>query len=308
MLTSSASPCHDISPGEAMARDPSSSAKRRSLDRLVARHMTMVKRIAYELIANLPPSIDVNDLIQIGMLGLLEAADRFRTRADSSFATFATYRVRGAMIDALRQLQWTPRTVTRNLRRIGRVDAEIERPNGETSTAARVARALDMPVSTYHQTLWDALQGSTVSLDATGRSGEGFAIPEPVDRSPRPDESLEREQSLRLLAAAIERLPDAERTILLLYYDEEMLLREIGETLELTESRICQIQKKTLQKLRASVLRDAECRDAQAGHSYHSNHLSVDQPNRRGDWRHRALPRAPQTDRARNKHIAGDAE
>jgi len=123
-----------------------------------------------------------------------------------------------------------------------------------------VAKALDMPVSTYHQALWNGSQATMVSLDTPAGSGEGHAIPDPVDQSPRPDESLEHEQALSLLAAAIDGLPDSERTMLLLYYDEEMLLREIGAAFELTESRICQIQKKTLQKLRSAMLRETESR------------------------------------------------
>lgn len=255
MLTSCAAALEKVALDEGVAADVRPIFVRPTIDALVAKHEALVKRLACQLISHLPPSIEIGDLIQIGMIGLLEAADRYRDSTDCSFATFATYRIRGAMVDALRKYQLMPRTTIRDLRKIDAAKSEIGGPNGGKSTAARVAHALNIPVSSYHRTMLNIHTATALSLEAI-RGGDGeAAIPEPVDAAPRPDELLEREQLLRVLADAIDALPASERAILLLYYDEEYLLREIGAALDLTESRVCQIQKKTLHKLRERVLR-----------------------------------------------------
>jgi RNA polymerase sigma factor for flagellar operon FliA len=219
---------------------------------LVLENRALVKRIARYLQRGMPGHIELDDLVQAGMVGLLEAAERYTGQAGASFATFATHRIRGAMLDSLRDGDWSPRSLRRRLRDI---EAARRRVEIETCAAPRprvVAEALGLTLEKYHGALRDSDLALVMSLDQE-KAASAAAFIEPVDENPLPDEALEHEQALRAAMAGLSALPEYDHTVLWLYYEKEYLLREIATLLALTESRVCQIHKRIIEKLRAAM-------------------------------------------------------
>jgi RNA polymerase sigma factor for flagellar operon FliA len=227
---------------------------------LVLHHIGLVRRIARKVARRLPRHVEIEDLIQAGMLGLLEAAQRYR--AGVSFETYATYRIRGAILDSVRKFDWRPRSMNRRLRHIETAKCRIENKTGTTAKSADVAAALGLSIKDYHRTLKDAAMMPLASLDDPAR-GDGE-----IQSDTTPASELEKSDQRRLVAAAIDALPENERVILLLHYDSEVCLREIGNRLDLSESRICQIVGQAVRRLRASILA-AERFDREMLLSYH---------------------------------------
>ncbi|MGH8325754.1 MAG: RNA polymerase sigma factor FliA [Steroidobacteraceae bacterium] len=225
-------------------------------DTLVTRHAELVKRIAYHLAGRLPPSVDVADLIQAGMLGLLEAAANYTANRGASFETYAGIRIRGAMIDALRKLDWAPRSVHRKARAVTAMIREIEKETGRDARDAEVAERLDMSLEEYHSIVQDAASCRLASLDdvtaaATADTADPFR--ETADEVFR-----------GALAHAIDSLPEREKLVMSLYYSDELNLKEIGVVLKVTESRVCQLHGQALTRLKARLAdwTDAEGRAA----------------------------------------------
>jgi RNA polymerase sigma factor for flagellar operon FliA len=220
---------------------------------LVTRHAELVKRIAYHLAGRLPPSVEVDDLMQAGMLGLLEAASNYAPDRGASFETFAGIRIRGAMIDALRKLDWAPRSVHRKARAVAAVVQEIERRTGREARDTEIAGELGIALEEYHSIVHDAASCRLATLDdATAAAAEGGADPfrETADDGFRAS-----------LAQAIEGLPERERLVMSLYYSEGLNLKEIGAVLKVTESRACQLHGQALVRLKARL---ADWRDGVA--------------------------------------------
>ena len=219
---------------------------------LVERHAPLVKRIAHHLIARLPASVLVDDLIQSGMIGLLEAARNFDGSKGASFETFAGIRIRGAMLDEIRKGDWTPRSVHRNGRAI--TDA-ISRVEGETGRDARdidIAAKLNVSLQDYHQMLNEVNAGKLVGIEDLGVS-EDVITTEQSRGSDAPLEDLMQGAFQKSLAQAITTLPEREAIVLSLYYDEELNLREIGEVLDVSESRVSQIHSQAMLKLKSRM-------------------------------------------------------
>jgi RNA polymerase sigma factor for flagellar operon FliA len=224
-----------------------------SYEPLVLRHLGLVRRIAYQVARRLPRYVEIEELIQAGMLGLLEAAQRHHASA-SSFDTYAAYRIRGAILDYLRKLDWRPRSLGRRLREIEKAKCRIENETGVPAKSADVMAALGLSIKDYHRTLRDAAMIPLASLDDPDHIDWESQSNTPFDDSTNPARKLEESEQRRLVAAAIDALPENERVILLLYYDSEVCLREIGNRLDLSESRICQIVGQAVRGLRASIL------------------------------------------------------
>ena len=214
-------------------------------DRLVARHAELVKRIAYHLAGRLPPSVEVDDLIQAGMLGLIEAAAHYAADRGASFETYAGIRIRGAMIDALRKLDWAPRSVHRKARAVAAVVHEIERRTGRDARDVEIAQAMGVPLEEYHAIVQDAASCRLASLDDAGA--------ETAAEGTDPFEETADERFRAALAAAIDNLPERERLVMSLYYTEELNLKEIGAVLNVTESRACQLHGQALVRLKARL-------------------------------------------------------
>lgn len=211
------------------------------------RHAELVKRIAYHLAGRLPPSVEVNDLIQAGMLGLLEAAANYTANRGASFETYAGVRIRGAMIDALRKLDWAPRSVHRKARAAAAALREIELETGREARDAEVAARLGVELEDYHRIVQDAANCQLVSLDEG--TGEDTAAAEGLD----PFAHAASDEFRAALARAIEGLPERERLVMSLYYDRELNLKEIGAVLNVTESRVCQLHGQALVRLKARL-------------------------------------------------------
>jgi len=218
----------------------------------VRTHAELVRRIAHHLAARLPPAVDVDDLVQAGMIGLIEAGRQYRGDGGASFETFASFRIRGAMIDELRRGDWTPRSVHRKVREAADALRAIEQRNGRAATSQEVASAIGLGPADYQQLLDDAARGQVLSLDAaTVATGEPALSAETHQAGP--GTLFEQAEFREALAEAIAGLPDRERTVMALYYQEEMNLREIGAVLGVTESRVCQIHGQALVRLRARM-------------------------------------------------------
>jgi RNA polymerase sigma factor for flagellar operon FliA len=223
-----------------------------NLDYLVREHAPLVKRIAYHLLARLPPSVQVDDLIQAGMEGLLESARHYDPGQGASFETYAGIRIRGAMLDELRRYDWTPRSVHRKAREVAEVMREIEVQTGRDARDGEVAERLNISVADYHQILQDAQSSRVFSIDELLESGDSV-LEECADHRDGPVEQLTEIGFTQALADAIAGLPERERLVVSLYYEEELNLKEIGAVLGVSESRVCQIQSQAMLRLRARM-------------------------------------------------------
>jgi len=219
----------------------------RETEALVMRHAELVKRIAYHLAGRLPASVEVDDLIQAGMLGLLEAAANYAEGRGASFETYAGIRIRGAMLDGLRKLDWAPRSVHRKARAVAKAIREIESEIGREARDVEVAERMGMKLSDYHRIVEDSAGCQISSL--TTEEGEMTL----TDSAADPFRDVVDEDFRVALAEAISNLPERERLVMSLYYDDELNLKEIGAALRVSESRICQIHGQALVRLQARL-------------------------------------------------------
>jgi RNA polymerase sigma factor for flagellar operon FliA len=227
-------------------------AKLRRTDDLVVLHEPLVKRIAFHLLSRLPPSVQADDLIQAGMIGLIEASRNFDPKQGASFETYAGIRIRGAMLDEIRRTDWTPRSVHRKAREVAEAVRKIENEKGRDARDVEVAQVMGIGLEEYHKILQDATGCRIFSFEDPGSLGEeGFSSPD--RQSNQPFDNLQNDDFKQGLARAIKGLPERERLVMALYYDEELNLREIGEILGVSESRVCQIHGQALIRLRARM-------------------------------------------------------
>jgi RNA polymerase sigma factor for flagellar operon FliA len=222
-------------------------------DELVIRHADLVKRIAFHLVSRMPPSVEVEDLIQAGMIGLLDAARQYTASKGASFETYASIRIRGAMLDDVRRADWTPRSVHRSVREMADVVRRIENETGTEARPADIAAALGVSLDDYHRLAQDAVSCRLFSFEQMNTGGEDNPADYAADEAPGPAELTEQEGFRVALERVISGLPERERLVLSLYYDEELNLREIGEVLSVTESRVCQIHGQALVRIRARM-------------------------------------------------------
>lgn len=221
-------------------------------DDLVTQHVDLVKRIAQHLIARLPSTVDIDDLLQAGMVGLLEAANNFDPSRGASFETYAGIRIRGSMLDDIRKHDWTPRSVHHKYRKVAEAINEIESELGRRATATEIAMHLEITVDEYHKVLADSSSSRLFSLEETLDEHALHRAP-PKSDSATPEQELHESQFRGRLAQEINRLPERERLVLSLYYQQELNLKEIGEVLDVTESRVCQIHGQAMIRLRGVV-------------------------------------------------------
>ena len=222
-------------------------------DELVRRHAPLVRRIAYHLMGRLPASVDVGDLIQSGMIGLLEASRNFAQDRGARFETFAGIRIRGAMLDELRRTDWAPRSVHRKTREVADMIHLIETETGAEAGEKEIIRRLGMSAEEYHQVLADAACVRLLSLTASDDSDEGGFMDVADESSLGPAQNIERDGMRDDLAEAISGLPEREKLVMSLYYEQELNLKEIGAVLGVSESRVCQIHGQAVLRLRARL-------------------------------------------------------
>ncbi len=221
----------------------------RATEALVLQHAELVKRIAYHLAGRLPATVEVDDLIQAGMLGLLEAAANFATGRGASFETYAGIRIRGAMLDGLRKLDWAPRSVHRKARDVANAIRELESELGQEARDTQIAAHMGLPLEDYHRIVQDAAGCQVSSLN----DDDGGSI-DSADPAADPFRDLVDDGFRAALGQAIAGLPERERMVMSLYYDDELNLKEIGVLLEVSESRVCQIHGQALTRLKARLV------------------------------------------------------
>lgn len=220
----------------------------REEDELAAQYATLVKRIARQVLSRLPASVHLDDLVQAGLIGLMEAARLYDPSQGASFETYATIRVRGAMLDELRRSDWSPRSLSRRVRQLSEATRAIENQKGRAASAQEIADRLDLSLDEYHQWVLDASNQNFFSLDSL----EDFdSAPEAA--SDCTYRSVEDDRRRHCLVEAIGSLSEREQVVLSLYYDKDMTLKEIGEVLGVSESRVCQIHGEAAVRLKARM-------------------------------------------------------
>lgn len=215
-------------------------------------YSTLVKRIAHHLISRLPPNVQVDDLIQAGMIGLLEAQQNYDPSKGASFETYAGIRIRGAMLDDIRKGDWVPRSVHKNNRQISEAIAQLESQLGRDPKDQEIAKHLGMSLEQYYQAQHDINAGRIIGIDDLGISEDVFVSEGHRDKN-LPFEEVVNGSFKEQLIQAIKELPEREALVLSLYYDEELNLKEIGAIIGVSESRVCQIQNQATQRLRTKL-------------------------------------------------------
>lgn len=221
-------------------------------DDLVTKYAPLVKRIAYHLISRLPPSVQPDDLIQAGMIGLLDAANLYDQSQGASFETYASIRIRGAMLDELRRTDWAPKSVHRKARDLSAAIAKVEADTGRDARDSEVAAVMGISLEEYNQALRDTASSRMASYEEI-TSTESGGYDHFSSDTPSPVEEVEESEFREQLVEAIGSLPEREQLIMSLYYDEELNLKEIGAVLNVSESRISQLLSQAHARLRSRL-------------------------------------------------------
>lgn len=218
---------------------------------VVEQYAPLVKRIAHHMLARLPASVQLDDLLQSGMIGLLEASAKFDGSKGAKFETFAGIRIRGAMIDEIRRGDWVPRSVHRNNRKVAQAIDELEQELGRDAKDIEIAEKLEMSLNEYHTILNDVSVGKVIGIEDLGVSQDVIVTED--DHDDESFESLAETQFQSALVEAIKTLPERDALVLSLYYDEALNLKEIGAILEVSESRVSQILSQAMLRLKGKL-------------------------------------------------------
>lgn len=213
----------------------------------------LVKRIAQHMMARMPASVQLDDLVQAGMIGLLEAAQKFDASKGASFETYAGIRIRGSIVDEMRKGDWVPRSVHRNGRRIHDAMAQVEARTGRDASDVEVAEEMGVSLDDYFIMAQDSASGRLFSFEETVGDDDFSAIADDAIGTHGPAETVQRQAMQNALANAIDELPEREKLVLSLYYDEELNLKEIGLVLGVSESRVSQIHSQAALRLRKKL-------------------------------------------------------
>lgn len=227
-------------------------------DALIRQHVPLVRRIAHHMIAKLPPNVELDDLIQVGMMGLAEALSRYETAQGVQFETFASQRIRGAMLDELRESDWMSRSSRKSQKDIEKAVQRLEQKLGRSPLESEIAEELDMSLADYQSLLGKVRGTQLVYLEDMSRNGsdddEGFLERHEVADGNADPMALLRDHRLRTsLVSAIQSLPEREQYIMGMYYEHDMNLKEIAAVLGVTESRVCQLHSQSIARLRAKM-------------------------------------------------------
>jgi len=226
-------------------------------DALVQQYLPLVIHVLGRLAMTLPEHVDLEDLKSAGLVGLLQAVRNYNPACGTSFETYARTRIRGAMLDELRRMDWVPRTIHEKARRIQETLSRLEQELGRPPSEGQVAAALGLSSEQYSKLLDEVRPAAFVCLDAAGGEDESGVLYDVVadPRSETPDELAAREELKQIILQRLREMPEIQRKVLAMYYVEDMRLREIAEAFGLTESRICQIHAQAILSLRAYLQR-----------------------------------------------------
>ena len=239
-------------------------------DRLILTYAPLVKFVAGRLGSGLPAHVDENDLVSYGLLGLIGAIERYDPERDVKFETYAMARIKGSIIDELRAMDWVPRSVRSRAREIERAIAQLEAKLHRAPTDEEIAAKLSITVEDLDDSLTDIARSSIAALDElwtiSSGSGDQVALIDTIEdtQGPEPQSALDQNELREAIAESISRLPEREKIVVTLYYYEELTLREIGEVLGVTESRVSQLHTKAILRLKAR-LSGARARPAAQG-------------------------------------------
>ena len=223
-------------------------------DALVRKYAPLVKRIAHHMVARLPSSVQVDDMIQAGMIGLLDAATRYDADEGIRFETFAAQRIRGAMLDELREADWMPRSARKAQREIDSAIQKVQQRKHRPATEGEVAHEMNVPLAQYQQLLSDARGCQLVHIDELhGDDDESFFERNLPDEREEPSARLLDKRFRETLIEQIASLPEREKMMMSLYYEEELNFREIAAVFGVTESRICQMHSQAVARLRIGL-------------------------------------------------------
>jgi RNA polymerase sigma factor for flagellar operon FliA len=228
-------------------------------DRLILTYAPLVKYVAGRVGSGLPAHVDDGDLVQYGLLGLISAIERYDPDRDVKFETYAIARIKGAIIDELRAMDWVPRSVRSRAREIERAIGELERQLHRAPTDEEIAKKVGISTDELEESLTEISRSSIAALDelwtVQGGGGDQIALIDTIEdtEAPDPQSSLSATEMREAIGEAIARLPEREKLVVTLYYYEELTLREIGEVLGVTESRVSQLHTKAILRLKARL-------------------------------------------------------
>ena len=223
-------------------------------ERQVAEYAPLVKRIAHHMMAKLPASVQVDDLVQAGMIGLLDAISRYEDSLGARFETYAAQRIRGAMLDELRRADWLPRSLRKKMRRIEAAVNALEQRLGCAPTEHELAEELNVSLAEYQEILQDARGGQLIYYEDLRQDDDGhFLDRRCADPDHNPLEEMLDADLRATLIKAIDELPPREKLVMGMHYEQEMNLREIGEVLGVSESRVCQLHTQAIARVRSRL-------------------------------------------------------
>lgn len=237
---------------KAITANASKNAKR---DRIVLEHLPLVKAIALRVHENLPVHVDLDDLIHAGVLGLFDAASKYNPGKQVAFSSYAKHRIKGAILDSLRQLDWASRDLRRRHKQLEAVTRELSLKLQRTPTEAEIAERLGVDVERWRQMMLDLRNVGLVSASSRPSENEDLPAPDfPSKPETQPDNMCAHQQMRTVLSSAMQHLPERYQKVVVLYYTKELTMKEIGGVLGINESRVSQIHKSALEKMH-TVLR-----------------------------------------------------
>ena len=227
-------------------------------DKFIRQYMPLVKYVAGKLAVGMPGSVEFDDLVGFGQFGLLDAIEKFDPGKNVKFKTYAVTRIRGAIFDELRQLDWVPRSVRQKSREIEDTIVDLESKLGRTATDAEIAEKMGVSEAEYQQTVMKVSGTSVLSLNDvwySGNDNDHMSIGDSIESpsSLNPDVIVEREEIRKVIVEAINELPEKEKMVIVLYYHEDLTFKEIGQVLEVSESRISQLHTRANLRLRGKL-------------------------------------------------------
>ncbi len=228
-------------------------------ERFVKQYAPLVKYVAGKIAIGMPQNVDFDDLVGYGVFGLLDAIEKFDPNKDIKFKTYAVTRIRGAIYDELRSIDWVPRSVRQKAKELERVIGKLENRLGRSAKDEEISKELGISIKDLRTLILKISGASILSLSDVwyvGDESDKVSVMETIEspRSLNPDVIVEREEVKNIIVQAISDLPDKEKKVLILYYYEDLTLKEIGEVLQVTESRISQLHTKAIMRLRSKLM------------------------------------------------------